>query len=101
MNKPENLDFKTFKEEALKNSEVKKEYDSLKTYYKIKKALIKARKEAGLTQEEIAEKLNTKKSNISRLESFNSKTSPRLSTIINYAKALGFDLEIKLLKNRN
>ena len=101
MNKPENLDFKTFKEEALKNSEVKKEYDSLKTYYKIKKALIKARKEAGLTQEEIAKKLNTKKSNISRLESLNSKTSPRLSTIINYAKALGFDLEIKLLKNRN
>jgi ribosome-binding protein aMBF1 (putative translation factor) len=101
MSKTEKLDFKAFKKEALKHPDIKEEYDSLKPYYEIKKALIKARKQAGLTQEEIAKKLNTKKSNISRLESFNSKTSPRLSTIINYAKALGLELEIKLIKNSN
>ncbi len=97
----EKLDFENFKKQALNNSEVREEYEALKPYYELKKALIKARKEAGLTQEEIAKRLNTKKSNISRLESFSNTSSPRLSTIINYAKALGFELQIKLLKNSN
>ncbi len=87
--------FKEFKKKALKNPEVQKEYNELSSAYALRKQLIKIRKEAGFTQEELAEILHTKKSNISRLENVNSKISPKLSTIEEYAKAIGFQLEIK------
>lgn len=86
--------FVEFKEKALANSEVKKEYEALSHVYKLRKQLIAMRTNAGLTQEELAEKLNTKKSNISRLENVNSSSSPRLSTIEQYADAVGYKIEI-------
>ena len=52
------------------------------------------RKEAGLTQEALAERMGTKKSNISRLESFKSSISPKVSTLMAYAKAMGHELKI-------
>jgi transcriptional regulator with XRE-family HTH domain len=86
--------FKEFKKKALQHPEVKKEYELLSPAYELRKQLIRIRKEAGLTQEEIADRLNTKKSNISRLENVNSKSSPKLSTIEEYAKVTGFKIEI-------
>ena len=83
-----------FKEKALKNDEVKKEYETLSTAYNLKKKLIAIRKTAGLTQEQLAEILSTKKSNISRLENVHSSSSPKLSTIEEYAKAVGYKIEI-------
>ena len=61
------ITLKEFKEKALQNIEVKKEYDLPKPEYAIKTKLIAMRKEAGLTQEKLAELMGTKKSNISRL----------------------------------
>jgi len=90
-----NPTFKSFKEKALNDPEVKKEYEALSSAYELRKNLIRIRKEAGLTQEEIAVKLNTKKSNISRLENVNSNISPKISTIEEYVKAVGYGLEIK------
>ena len=87
--------FQEFKKKALKNSEVQKEYNELSPAYALRKQLIKIRKEAGFTQEELAEILHTPKSNISRLEDANSEISPKLSSIEEYAKAVGFQLEIK------
>ena len=89
--------FKNFKEKALKDPEVKKEYDLLTPAYNLRKNLIRLRKQAGLTQEELAKILHTKKSNISRLENVNSKISPKLATIEDYVKAIGYDLEIKFV----
>lgn len=88
---------KQFKKKALQNTEVKEEYDLLKPEYAIKKKLISMRKEAGLTQEELAELMGTKKSNISRLESFKNNHSPRLDTLINYAAATGHKLKIDIV----
>ena len=85
---------KEFKEKALQNSEVQKAYDAFKPEYAVKKKLITMRKKAGLTQEKLADIMGTKKSNISRLESFKSSMSPRLETLINYAKATGHELKI-------
>jgi len=65
--------------------------------YELRKKLIRLRKQAGLTQEEMARILHTKKSNISRLENVNSKISPKLSTIENYAKAIGYILEVNFI----
>lgn len=43
-----------FKEEALTNPEVAQEYERLSTVYELRKNLIRIRKAAGLTQEELA-----------------------------------------------
>ena len=56
--------------------------------------LREAREETGLTQEEIAQRLNTKKSAISRIE--NHAGDIRLSTLERYAKALGRQLSLEL-----
>ncbi|KAA3657074.1 MAG: XRE family transcriptional regulator [Calditrichaeota bacterium] len=93
--------FKQFREKALLDSDVKKEYDSLSAAYELRKNLIRLRKQAGLTQEELAVRLNTRKSNISRLENVHSKISPKLSTIEQYVKAIGYDIEIKFVPHRN
>lgn len=87
---------KDFKEKALKNKEVKAEYDALSPLFEIKKQLIAARLGKGITQEQIAKKIGTSKSNISRLESLNNTYTPNLSTLIKYAEALGLKLDIGL-----
>ncbi|MBW1855423.1 MAG: transcriptional regulator, partial [Deltaproteobacteria bacterium] len=51
---------KEFKKKALANPEVEKEYMELSPAYALRKQLIKIRKDAGLTQEELAEILHTK-----------------------------------------
>ena len=53
--------FEEFKEKALKRSEVKKEYDKLEVEFDLKLKLIKIRKAANLTQEEMANRMNTSK----------------------------------------
>lgn len=89
--------FAEFKKKALANIEVKKEYEALALAYSLRKKLIALRKEAGLTQEELAQILNTQKSNISRLENVNSSSSPKLSTIEEYAEAVGYRVEINFV----
>ena len=82
----------SFKDKALANAEVKVEYDALS----IKKQLVAARLSQGVTQEQIAQKIGTSKSNISRLESLNNTTMPNLGTLMKYAEALGLRLDIGL-----
>jgi len=60
--------------------------------FKIGILLKRAREEAGLTQDEIAKKLKTKKSAISRIE--NHSEDIRLSTLKNYVEALGKKLQL-------
>ena len=91
--------FTAFKEKALRNLQVRDEYEYLSTAYELRKEMIRLRKRAGLTQEKLAELLHTKKSNISRLESVNSKMSPKLSTIEEYAKAVGYKIKINFVPN--
>ena len=62
--------------------------------FKIGILLKQAREEAGLTQEQLAKKINTKKTAISRIE--NHAEDIRLSTIKKVAKALGKNLEITI-----
>ena len=62
--------------------------------FKIGVILRQARKEAGLTQEELADRVGTRKTAISRIE--NHAEDIKLSTIRKVAKALGKNLEISL-----
>jgi DNA-binding XRE family transcriptional regulator len=88
--------FTDFKKKALQNEEVCKEYNRLKPLFVIKKQLVTARIAKGFTQDEIARKIGTSKSNISRLESPNNNHIPNLTTLMKYAEALGMRLDIKL-----
>ena len=85
---------KDFKEQALKKPEVKSAYDELAPAYAMKRDMIALRKARGFTQEDMAKLLGTRKSNISRLESVNSGQSPRMATVENYARVLGYQLKI-------
>ena len=55
--------FKSFKREAFKKDRVKEAYAELAPAYEVHKKLIALRQTAGYTQEQIAEKLHTSKSN--------------------------------------
>ena len=87
--------FEQFRKKALKKPGVKAEYDALAPAFEMKRQMIALRKAAGLTQEQMADLLGTKKSNISRLESVSSEVSPRLSTLEEYARALGYRLKVE------
>ena len=79
---------------AKRDPEFAENYDAGYTDFKIGVVLRQAREAAGLTQDEVARKLKTKKSAISRIE--NHADDVRLSTIWRYAKAVGANLQIRL-----
>ena len=91
---------KSFKKKALKCNDVRKEYDEITPAYELRRKLVSLRHDAGLTQEQIAEKLHTNKSNISRLESVDSTISPKLSTIADYADAIGYQVKIEFIPKK-
>ncbi|MCF6210179.1 MAG: helix-turn-helix transcriptional regulator [Gammaproteobacteria bacterium] len=62
--------------------------------FKIGALLRQARENSGLTQEEIAERLNTKKSAISRIE--NHAEDIKLSTLERFASVLGLKIEVSI-----
>jgi HTH-type transcriptional regulator / antitoxin HipB len=63
--------------------------------FKVGILLKQAREKAGMTQDEVARKLRTKKSAISRIE--NHAEDIRLSTIQRYAKALGKRVRVEIV----
>ena len=63
--------------------------------FKVGVLLKQARERAGMTQDEVARKLRTKKSAISRIE--NHAEDIRLSTIQRYAKALGKRVRVEIV----
>ncbi|MCH2450260.1 MAG: helix-turn-helix transcriptional regulator [Gracilimonas sp.] len=63
--------------------------------FKISVLLKQAREKAGLTQDQVAQQLNTKKTAVSRIE--NHAEDIRLSTLEKYAKALGKKLRVELV----
>jgi transcriptional regulator with XRE-family HTH domain len=95
------LTHEELKKKMLSNPEVKAEYDALKEEFSFFDELLKARKNAGLTQSEVAEIMGTKTPAVARLESGggNKKHSPSIQTLQKYAKAVGCHLEIKLVQN--
>ncbi len=71
-----------------------KNFDKGYEQFKIGVLLKQARQEAGLTQEQVAKKLHTKKSAISRIE--NHAEDIRLSTLENFAQAVGKQLRLEV-----
>jgi len=87
---------KDFKQKILKDPKSKALYNDLDPEFGLLGEMIHARKVAGLTQEDIAHKMKTKKANISRLEGNLITPSPTLKTLQKYAKAVNCQLTIHL-----
>jgi DNA-binding XRE family transcriptional regulator len=88
-------DLETYVEDRKKRDpEFAKGYDEGYQNFKIGVLLKLAREEAGMTQDEIARKLKTNKSAISRME--NHADDIRLSTLEKYAKALGKKVRLEI-----
>lgn len=86
--------FQDFKKEALKDPEVKKAYDDLRLEFEIAAAVIEKRLKKGLTQSQLAKKIGTKQSAISRLEGGDS--NPSVGFLEKVAKALDVKLKVSL-----
>jgi transcriptional regulator with XRE-family HTH domain len=91
---------KQFKRRALSRPEVKTAYDALAEEFAFLDEVLRARAESGLTQAEVAERVGTTQSAIARLESAEPKHSPSIATLQKYAKALGYTVQVKLVKER-
>ncbi len=87
------VSFEEIKADLLKNEEFQAEYERLRPRYEAIEQIIRARKEQHITQEELAKRIGTQKSNISRLESGN--YNPTLDLLIKIANALGKNLNVQ------
>jgi len=71
-----------------------KEFDEGYENFKIGVLLRQKREKAGITQEEVANRLKTKKSAISRIE--NHAEDIRISTLQKYARAIGMKIHLEI-----
>ena len=79
-------------DEWFKKPEFVREYDALEEEFALATALIKARADAGLTQEELAQRMGTTQSAIARLEG--GKSRPSTTTLSKLEKATGTRLRV-------
>lgn len=85
---------KYIKKRKARDPEFAKGFDTGYEQFKIGVLLKQAREEAGLTQEELAVRLETQKSAISRIE--NHAEDIKLSTLEKFAHALGKHLRLEV-----
>ena len=90
---------KQFTTRAFARPGVKKAYDDLGEEFAFLDEVLKARTEAGLTQAEVAARVGTTQSAIARLESAQPRHSPSIATLQRYAKALGYRVRIRFVKD--
>ena len=83
---------KTLHEKWSKDAIYRQAYDALEDEFALAAAIAQARANAGLTQEEVALRMQTTQSNIARLEA--GRTTPSTRTLEKFAKAVGARLRI-------
>ena len=91
---------KNFKARALARPDVRREYERLEEEFEILDEILRARAEAGVTQAELAARIGTTQSAVARLETGLGKHSPSIETLKRYASALGYRLQVRLVKGR-
>jgi len=85
--------WQNLKKKILSNSETKKAYDNLEVEYQIINNLLKLRIKKELTQGELAKKMGTTQSALSRFEM--GETNPTLSFLKKMAEALETKLSVR------
>lgn len=86
--------FSEMKELLMKDKEFSDEYMKLKPRYDLISQIIEERSKQDITQEELALRVGTQKSNISRFES--GAYNPSLDFLIKIANSLGKEVQIVL-----
>jgi ribosome-binding protein aMBF1 (putative translation factor) len=83
---------KTLHEKWAQDPEYRAAYDALEGEFALAAAIAAARSMAGLTQEQVAQRMHTTQSNVARLEAGRSRPSTR--TLEKFAEAVGARLKI-------
>ena len=86
-------DWNEIKKKWLKDPEFKRLYEESQPEFEIAKAIIRARIERKMTQKELARRMHTTQSVISRVEQ--AGTSPSISFLKRVAKALNASLQVQ------
>ena len=81
------------KAKLLHDPEVMAAYAEADAEFRVIEAMIRARAEAGLTQEALAERMGTTQSAVARLEG--GRVSPTVETLRKYATAVGKRLRVE------
>ena len=89
------ITFNDFLAEQMQDEEFKTEYNALDPEFSIIQAMIDARKNAGLTQKELAEKTGITQGDISKME--NGNGNPSLKTLQRLAEGMGMILKVEFL----
>ena len=87
--------YKDYKNKCIEDSNFKTEYDDLEPEYDIINAMIKARKEKGLTQKQLSELTGISQADISRIE--NGTRNPSLEMIKRLATGMGMRLKLEFI----
>jgi len=86
--------FEQHKERLLQNDEFKQAYNELGPVYKLIREVVAYRIAQGMTQKELAEKIGTKQSSISRFEK--AMKMPSISFLSQITDALGLEWEFNI-----
>ena len=86
------MDHNKVKQILLQDSIVREEYEKLGPLYEIKRAMIELRLEHGISQKELAQRVGTRQSAISRLE--NGTYNPSVAFLAKVAHAMGKQVSI-------
>ena len=92
-------DLQELTNELMQGAAFRKEYEALQPERDITMSLIRARKEAGLTQAELSEKTGISQADISRLE--NGTRNPSLALLNRIAEAVNSTLRIEFVPNQH
>jgi len=87
-------------QEWMQDPDFVRAYEALEDEFALFDELLRARKEAGLTQADVAARMATQPSVVARLEAGGGrqKHSPSLATLQRYAAAVGCRIEVKLVR---
>lgn len=91
----EMTNFKDLLNERLKDPGFRAEYDALEPEFAIVQAMIDARKQTGMTQQQLSELTGIAQGDISKIE--NGSANPSLRTLQRLAAGLGMRLKIEFL----
>jgi DNA-binding XRE family transcriptional regulator len=89
------MEIKDLHKKWMENPEYKAEYDALEEEFALMESLLRARTQANLTQEQVAERMETSQATIARLE--RGKVMPSTRTLKRYAEATGTRLKISFV----
>lgn len=91
--------FEEYKQEALKDEELRREYEGFQPEYDIIKAMINIKTTQNLTQAELAKKTGIRLTDIKKLE--NGTRNPSLNLLKKLADGMGATLKIEFIPKSN